>query len=37
MRSTGEYSLIGCTVAPGFDYTDFELAPKLIGNQQILI
>ena len=28
MRSTGEYSLIGCTVAPGFDYEDFELAPK---------
>ena len=28
MRSTGEYSLIGCTVAPGFDYADFELAPK---------
>ena len=27
MRSTGEYSLIGCTVAPGFDYADFELAP----------
>ena len=26
MRSNGEYSLIGCTVAPGFDYTDFELA-----------
>ena len=28
MRSKGEYSLIGCTVAPGFDYADFELAPK---------
>ena len=28
MKSTGEYSLIGCTVAPGFDYKDFELAPK---------
>ena len=28
MRSNGEYSLIGCTVAPGFDYADFELAPK---------
>ena len=27
MKSTGEYSLIGCTVAPGFDYKDFELAP----------
>ena len=28
MKSTGEFSLIGCTVAPGFDYADFELAPK---------
>ena len=27
MKSTGKYSLIGCTVAPGFDYNDFELAP----------
>ena len=28
MKSKGEYSLIGCTVAPAFDYKDFELAPK---------
>ena len=28
MESKGEYSLIGCTVAPPFDYDDFELAPK---------
>lgn len=28
MESKGEYSLIGCTVAPAFDYNDFELAPK---------
>ena len=28
MTSEGKYSLIGCTVAPGFDYKDFELAPK---------
>ena len=27
MKSSGDYSLIGCTVAPGFDYKDFELAP----------
>ena len=27
MRSNGEYSLIGCSVAPAFDYNDFELAP----------
>ena len=28
MESQGEYSLIGCTVVPPFDYDDFELAPK---------
>ena len=28
MESQGEYSLIGCTVAPSFDYDDFELTPK---------
>ena len=27
MKSSGVYSFIGCTVAPGFNYTDFELAP----------
>ncbi len=27
MRSSGSYSLIGCTVAPAFDFDDFELAP----------
>jgi predicted cupin superfamily sugar epimerase len=25
-RSTGLYSLVGCTVGPGFDYSDFALA-----------
>ena len=24
-RSRGEYTLVGCTVGPGFEYTDFEL------------
>ena len=24
--TTGEYSLVGCTLAPGFEYDDFELA-----------
>jgi predicted cupin superfamily sugar epimerase len=24
----GEYGLVGCTVAPGFDFSDFELAEK---------
>jgi hypothetical protein len=28
MTSLGLYSLIGCTVVPGFNYSDFELAPK---------
>ena len=27
MKSTGSFSLIGCTVAPAFDFEDFELAP----------
>ena len=26
METKGEYSLIGCTVSPPFDYNDFELA-----------
>jgi predicted cupin superfamily sugar epimerase len=25
-RSTGDYTLVGCTVAPGFDFRDFTLA-----------
>jgi len=25
-RSTGDYTLVGCTVGPGFDYHDFDLA-----------
>jgi len=25
-ESTGEYSFVGCTVTPGFDFADFELA-----------
>jgi predicted cupin superfamily sugar epimerase len=24
-RPMGEYALVGCTVAPGFDFTDFEM------------
>ena len=28
MRSSGTFSLIGCTVAPPFEFKDFELAPK---------
>src|SRR5689334_1776809 len=26
-RSLGEYSLVGCTVAPGFEFAHFEMAP----------
>ena len=26
--STGAWTLVGCTVAPGFDFATFELAPK---------
>jgi len=25
--SLGEWTLVGCTVAPGFDFAHFELAP----------
>lgn len=27
-ESTGDWTLAGCTVAPGFDFKGFELAPK---------
>ncbi len=27
-RSLGNYSLVGCTVAPGFDFKDFEMAQR---------
>ena len=27
-RSLGAYSLVGCTVAPGFEFSGFEMAPK---------
>ncbi len=26
--STGAFSLVGCTVAPGFDFADFEMAER---------
>lgn len=26
-ESSGDYTLVGCTVAPGFDFAGFELAP----------
>ena len=27
-KSLGSYSLVGCTVAPGFEFSGFELAPE---------
>ena len=27
-QSSGDWTLCGCTVAPGFDFSSFELAPK---------
>ncbi len=27
-RSLGDWTLVGCTVAPGFEFAKFELAPK---------
>jgi predicted cupin superfamily sugar epimerase len=27
-ETLGDWTLVGCTVAPGFDFTGFELAPK---------
>jgi hypothetical protein len=27
-ESTGDWTLVGCTVAPGFDFANFELAPR---------
>jgi predicted cupin superfamily sugar epimerase len=27
-ESTGDWTLLGCTVAPGFEFANFELAPK---------
>jgi uncharacterized protein len=27
-ETTGDWTLVGCTVAPGFEFANFELAPK---------
>ena len=27
-ETTGDWTLVGCTVAPGFEFATFELAPK---------
>ncbi len=41
-ETTGTFSFVGCTVAPGFDFNDFELAKgdelaKLLPDYEILI
>jgi predicted cupin superfamily sugar epimerase len=35
-RSTGAYSLVGCTVGPGFDFSDFVLAVDESGAAEVL-
>lgn len=27
-RSLGDWTLVGCTVAPGFEFSGFEIAPE---------
>ena len=34
-ESLGEWSLVGCTVAPGFDFNNFELAPPNWSPQDV--
>ena len=32
-RSLGEFSLVGCSVGPGFDFEDFRFVASLTGHQ----
>jgi predicted cupin superfamily sugar epimerase len=34
MRTTGEYTLFGCTVSPGFEYSDYEQGKRELLAQQ---
>lgn len=34
VEETGGFALVGCTVAPGFDFADFELAEREILSKQ---
>jgi uncharacterized protein len=34
LHENEEYALVGCTMSPGFDYADFELADKNILTRQ---
>jgi uncharacterized protein len=31
-ESLGDWTLVGCTVAPGFEFAGFELAPQRVGG-----
>ncbi len=33
-RTTGAYTLVGCSVGPGFDYSDFTLLSSLADDQK---
>jgi predicted cupin superfamily sugar epimerase len=33
-RSLGEYSLVGCTVGPGFEFADFEFVAAVAGHAE---
>jgi predicted cupin superfamily sugar epimerase len=33
-RSLGEWSLVGCTVAPGFEFDDFQFVTALAGHAE---
>lgn len=35
-RSTGDYTLVGCTVGPGFDFADFALLRDLPADAEVL-
>jgi uncharacterized protein len=33
-RSLGEFSLVGCSVGPGFDFADFQFVASLSGHRE---
>jgi uncharacterized protein len=35
-RSTGAYTLVGCTVAPGFEFADFRMLHELPGTAGLM-
>ncbi len=36
-RSLGEYSLLGCSVGPGFEFADFRFVSSLPGHEDHLV